>query len=196
MKNLGVALAGGHGARRSNDFYPTPPEATEALVQARILPAVGKVWEPACGDGAISRVLQRHRYEVVSTDLIDRGFGTGGVDFLAAKALLAPTVVTNPPFVLAEEFIRHALALGAEHLALLLKAQFWHAAGRLPLFEEHRPNVIAPLTWRLDFTGGGAPTMDCAWVVWSRRYATTAPLYQPLRKPTERAPLTLAEMLE
>lgn len=193
MKNLGVALSGGHGNRRDKDFYPTPPEAVVALLEAGILPASGRVWEPACGDGAISRILERYRYGVVSTDLVDRGFGNGGVDFLETDRLLAPNIVTNPPFSLAEKFIRHALGLGAETLALLLKAQYWHAASRLDLFEKHRPSVIAPLTWRLDFTGGGAPTMDCAWVVWNK-HATTPPLYLPLRKPKPLTP-TLDEMV-
>jgi len=37
----------------------------------------GSIWEPACGDGAISKVLLAAGFDVVSTDLIDRGFGTG-----------------------------------------------------------------------------------------------------------------------
>jgi len=192
MSVLQAMLSGGR--RREEDFYPTPPDATEALVRAGLAPAGIDVWEPACGDGAVSRVLERHGYRVVSTDLVDRGFGTGGVDFLNAEALLAPAIVTNPPFSLAAAFIRHAFALGAQELALLLKAQFWHAAGRLPLFQAFPPTVVAPLTWRLDFTGAGAPHTDCSWVVWDRSRSPT--IYQPLRKPAKRAPLTLAEMLE
>jgi len=37
----------------------------------------GQIWEPACGDGAISRVLEAAGYQVISTDLIDRGYGQG-----------------------------------------------------------------------------------------------------------------------
>jgi hypothetical protein len=42
----------------------------------------GDIWEPACGDGAISKELIKAGYTVVSTDLIDRDFGDGQADFL------------------------------------------------------------------------------------------------------------------
>lgn len=186
MKNLGVAMVGGHGRREKDDFYPTPPEATEALLTL-IKPR--RVWEPACGDGAISKVLKCHGIDVVSTDLVDRGYGEGGVDFLEAEYLFAPAIVTNPPFKHAEAFARHAIALGADTVALLLKATFWNAAIRFPLFAQHPPEVVAPLMWRLDFTGGGAPTMDCAWAIWSIREGRDT-TFIPLLKPKPRIPGT------
>lgn len=33
------------------------------------------VWECACGEGHISKVLESHGYDVVSTDLVYRGYG-------------------------------------------------------------------------------------------------------------------------
>lgn len=41
-----------------------------------------KVWECACGEGHLSKVLKNRGYEVLSTDLIDRGYGIGNIDFL------------------------------------------------------------------------------------------------------------------
>lgn len=78
------------------DFYPTPPEATRALLSVERFS--GTIWEPACGDGAISKVLLAHGYSVVSTDLIYRGFGTGGVNFLTQTQTRARNIVTNPPY--------------------------------------------------------------------------------------------------
>ena len=49
---------------------------------------------------------------------------------------------------------------------MLLKATFPNAAKRIALFEEHPPSRVLPLGWRLDFTGGGNPTMDCTWFCW------------------------------
>lgn len=183
MKSLGVAMVGGHGARSKDDFYPTPSAATDALCRSGLLwPNLNMAWEPACGDGAMAKVLERNGYDVIATDLVDRGYGSQ-IDFLEAKELLASTIVTNPPFNLAERFIRHALGLKAKQVAMLLKSQFWHAAGRLPLFTESPPSVVAPLTWRLDFTGGGAPTMDCAWVVWGGPLTGPSTVYMPLSRP-------------
>ena len=73
----------------------------------------GAIWEPACGDGAMSRELSKVRDKVISTDLIYRGCGEGDVDFLKQDRLLAPNIVTNPPFNLWREFAKHAHRLGA-----------------------------------------------------------------------------------
>ena len=102
--------------REKDDYYATPPASTLALLRVETFPH--KVWEPACGDGAICRVLASHGHDVVATDLVDRGFGDSRRDFLFERDLLAPAVVTNPPFKLADEFTHHALALGAEKVAI------------------------------------------------------------------------------
>lgn len=63
------------------DFYPTPSWATKALIDHEDFE--GSIWEPACGDGAISKTLEGYGgYDVTSTDLYDRGYGEGGVDFI------------------------------------------------------------------------------------------------------------------
>ena len=82
--------------RAAHDFYPTPPEATRALLSVEVFH--GTVWEPACGDGAIAKVLHAEGYDVVSTDLIDRGYGTGNIDFLQEKQPRARNIITNPPY--------------------------------------------------------------------------------------------------
>ena len=99
------------------DFYATPPEATRALLSVEAFD--GPIWEPACGDGAISRELKAHGYQVVSTDLIDRGYGQAGNDFLSAATLGhvlthrpdLKHIVTNPPYGggMADKFIGKAL---------------------------------------------------------------------------------------
>lgn len=69
-----------YGSRASFEFYPTPPEATRALLSVEEFD--GDIWEPACGDGAISEVLKAQGYIVHSTDLIMRGYEDGRLDFL------------------------------------------------------------------------------------------------------------------
>lgn len=92
------------------EFYPTPPEAVRALLSVEQFD--GDIWEPACGDGAISLELEKAGYTVTSTDLIDRGYGTGGQDFLKSETPLAKHIVTNPPYGthgLGDAFVRKAL---------------------------------------------------------------------------------------
>jgi len=108
--------------REKDDFYATPRSAIEQLLQVEKFRP--RVWEPACGDGAISRVLQENGYDVTSTDLVDRGFGEPYRDFLFEQHALAPDIVTNPPFKLATEFVRHAQRVTGGKIAMLLKLGF------------------------------------------------------------------------
>jgi hypothetical protein len=163
--NIGVAMVGG-GGRRENDFYATPPEATRALLPViRHWPQA--VWEPACGDGAMSRVLERSGgYEVFSSDIKLRGAGLE-LDFLKSNIQIRTAIITNPPYDQAAEFITHAVeTLATPYVAMLLKMTFWTAAKRAALFRKHTPAFICPLTWRLDFLNLGAPTISFMWCLW------------------------------
>jgi hypothetical protein len=179
-----LANGGNAANRRALDFYPTPTDVTRALLLFLALqPCV--IWEPACGDGAMSRVLEQAGHTVISTDIRHTGFGEGGVDFLAAPDRSCSGVITNPPFAAAEQFIRKALGT-APLVAMLLKSQYWHAQKRYRLFTEHPPAWILPLTWRPDFLDGergGAPTMECLWTVWKRGETDTR--YRPLQRPQD-----------
>ena len=63
-----------------NDFYASPPFIIDYLLKEETFDK--NVWECACGTGNLSKRLEDYGYNVLSTDLVDRGFGTGGVDFL------------------------------------------------------------------------------------------------------------------
>ena len=170
-------IIGAHGLRRNRDFYPTPPECTQALINFLENEGItiGRVWECASGDGHIVRVLEQNRYDVIASDIIT------GTDFLSAKIPEggADFIITNPPFVLAEQFIRKAMSFNIP-FAFLLKSQFWHAGKRYPLFVERPPSYVLPLTWRPDFCGGGNSMIDCIWTVWLLREGPT--IYKPLQK--------------
>ncbi|MEI7711767.1 MAG: hypothetical protein WCI94_10065 [Rhodospirillales bacterium] len=130
--------------REANDFYPTPAWVTEALL--RHVALRGPVWEPCCGDGAIARVIEASGLPVVATDLGDRGYGNGGIDFFAQTAVPegCRAIVTNPPYgdggaertsrrassqLLA--FVRHAIALTeASDGQLALLVRFTWIAGQ------------------------------------------------------------------
>lgn len=98
--------------REKNDFYATQPEAINKLVGAIKSMLPKKVWECACGTGCLSERLKEFGYDVVSSDLIDRGYGDIA-DFL--KATEMPTdcncIITNPPYKYATEFVKHSLEL-------------------------------------------------------------------------------------
>ena len=83
------------GARQKDDFYATPLEATNALLNVESFD--GKIYEPCCGQGHISKALINHGYEVESTDLVDRGYGQSNIDFLM-ELEVRENIVTNPPY--------------------------------------------------------------------------------------------------
>ncbi len=169
--------------RNSTDFYPTPANVTIALINHLGLRGA-TVWEPACGAGHMAEALVKAGNTVLATELHHQGYGFGGVDFLTTPTQACDWIITNPPFKLAEQFIKRCIEHG-KPFAMLLKSQYWHSAKRRALFEHHRPTAVLPLTWRPDFhfgAKGGSPTMECAWTVWGSSPATTTN-YSPLKRP-------------
>lgn len=173
----------GKKPRDPNDFWRTPPEPTIALILA-LRQFIGPVvHEPSCGEGHIASVLKAFGYDVIASDLVERGYGVGGHDFLTSP-LLSPWVITNPPFKHAAAFIEHACAQRPKFMALLLKSAFWQADIRFDLYQRLPPKMTMPLTWRIDWTGDGAPTMECAWFIWGS--AVPGPMAPVLlRKPKQ-----------
>lgn len=128
--------------RLPNEFYPTPPEATRALLSVEAFS--GSIWEPACGEGAIARVLADAGHNVVATDLVDYGYGISGTDFLREMRPRAKHIVTNPPYGsgLADAFITKALAFAAQTrgtVAMLLNLASLAHRTRTRWWQEHPP---------------------------------------------------------
>lgn len=180
-KLVASRITGGNTAykRSQSDYYPTPPEATKAILDFLELDKDQKIWECACGEGHMLNVIRNEGYDVVGTDI------DSGVDYLEADTPEdVDFIITNPPFSLAKEFIIKSFERGLP-FAFLLKSQFWNAKSRYSLFYAHPPTYILPLTWRPDFLfktrGSGSPLMDVMWCVWIP--GETKTLYRPLAKP-------------
>src|SRR5258705_7904102 len=94
---------------RGNDLYETPEVATLALLRAEPLPRT--IWEPACGPGAIVRVLRDAGHRVIDYRSPDQDHA--GRDFLLERRTPngVEMIVTNPPGKLASQFAAHALSL-------------------------------------------------------------------------------------
>ena len=135
--------------REDNDFYATDPKALELLLDLEEFDPY--VWEPACGKGHLSEVLKKRGYIVRSTDLIDRGYGTGNVDFLKTDSPFNGDIITNPPYKLGKEFVEHALNISADgtKIAMFLKVQFLEGKARRELFNKYPPKTIYVSSSRL-----------------------------------------------
>lgn len=165
-----------HADAEPNDYYATEPRAVELLLEQEQFSHT--IWEPACGEGHISRVLEAHGHEVVSTDLIDRGCGIGGIDFLALDDReLDCDIITNPPYKYAKEFVEKALNMVApgHKVAMFLKLTFLEGKGRKKLFLTCPPRTVYVSSSRLHCGKNGefATTSNIvayAWFVWEKGY--------------------------
>ncbi len=157
---------------RGDDFYETPSEATEALLSVEKFD--GAIWEPACGDGAIAKVLETHGYEVVGTDLVQRQYGRGRIDFLMELRPLAPNIITNPPYKNGLAFAEHAMRLATGKTALLMRFVWLEGQRRKGFFEDHLSRVWVfskrlPRMHRADYDGPKTTsTIAFAWFVFDR----------------------------
>lgn len=181
---------------RGLEFYKTPPEATWSLLALEddFMPL--RIWEPACGDGAISKILRERGRDVMSTDIVDRGYGIGGVDFLKvrspqgvkikrygwAKVMTDDAslgIVTNPPFSLAQEFVDKAFSFeNVTYVALLLRLSWLESSKRKVWFEARPPSRIhvssrrLPMMHREGYEGTkSTSTLAHAWYVWTRDFS-------------------------
>ena len=166
------SLVGTSTGRPPDDWYPTPPEATEALLAVENF--TGRIWEPACGCGSMSKVLEAHKYDVLSTDLVDRGFGETPHDFLTSNYTSA-NIMTNPPFKLAEGFVRLSLQRTTGKVVMLCKLQFLEGSKRRAMFESTPFKAVWVFSKRLTMTRNGekmdASGMICfAFFVWEHGY--------------------------
>ena len=167
------SIVGSSPGKPKDEFYPTPPDAVHALLSVW-KPRYHHIWEPACGNGAISKVLVEHGYAPYSTDLYDHGYGVSGIDFLETVEAEEKVLITNPPFSLAQSFVEHAFELGMEQVALLLKLQFLEGQRRQPFFEKYPLKWVYVFSNRLKLTRNGLPyknkgMMAFAWFVWDAR---------------------------
>lgn len=175
-RGLGRMMSGGGAKvdRQGNDYYPTPALVTRAFIAAEREALAAwcedgdRIWEPCGRGGAIARELQAAGFTTVASDLVgDPANQVAQQDLLLCRKAASNVVITNPPFALAEEMIRHLLVdLRCTYVAMLLKSSFWHAQTRTGLWRQRQPQRIWALNWRPDFLGKGAPTMEAIWCVW------------------------------
>jgi hypothetical protein len=182
--------------REDHDFYPTEEWVTLAAASF-IVDGLGwfektcrtpnfqktsrtpkfDIWECAAGDGAMIGPLSTIG-SVYATDLVDRG-GVGvtsGVDFLKLKKLPfkngPSTIVTNPPYTHAEQFVVQALELTAQskgRVAMLLRNEWDCASERQVLIRDHSAYTgKLVLTSRPRWIRGskGSPRHNYAWYFW------------------------------
>jgi len=186
MKLKGTSLAGSSttNVRVDDDFYATDPNSVREFLDVSKISGAS-FYEPCCGQGHISKVLKEYfpNADHFASDLVDRGYGTGSIDFLRTPiASDVDWIITNPPFTIAKEFVDTSLKLTNVGVAMFLKIQFLEGKARKDWFQQ------TPLKYVYVFSSRQAPfrdgaevdpktgkkwgsTMCFAWYVWEHGYS-------------------------
>ena len=166
--------------RHPEDYYATDPIAAEVLINLEEFSP--KIWECACGAGHLSKVLEQAGYNVKSTDLIDRGFGQSGIDFLSPIITSWDgDIITNPPYKYAPEFVKKALEIVPEghKVAMFLKTLYLEGLRHLTLFKSQPPKIVYISSRRIlcakdgDFEKmikSGGSVISYSWFIWEKGY--------------------------
>ena len=165
--------------RQAFDYYATDPIAAKYLLTLETLN--NKIWEPL-GEGHLSKVFLENGYDVKSTDLIDRGFGTKQ-DFLSIHTpKWGGDIVTNPPYSHAKQFVLKSLEIVDEgaKIAMFLKITFLEGKGRSDFFYKNPPIRVWVSSNRIncaknaDFKkmrADGGSAVCYAWFIWEKGFS-------------------------
>lgn len=169
--------ASSHSRRRRerNDYYATDPIAVEWLLKLEDFS--DDILEPACGEGHLSKRMIELGKNVVSSDIIDRGYGE--VKNFFDYDSWHGDIITNPPYKFAQEFVEHAIKIIPEgrKVAMFLKIQFLEGKRRKEFFMKNPPIRVWVSSSRIrcalngDFNTTKNGSAVCyAWFVWQKGY--------------------------
>lgn len=165
--------------REQHDFYATHPDAIPPLLNILKWDKPKVIWENSCGQGHLSKPLMEAGHVVISTDLIDRGFGDGhGVDFLSEngyECIPFDAIIMNPPYSLALEFLQKSLTV-APVVCAFLRIQFLESQKRKEFFDNHPPKYVCVFSYRIPssknaiFDPKESSAVCYAWYIWERGF--------------------------
>lgn len=175
FKTIGASNHADH-ERGDADYYATEPAATDWLCKLEQFKS--PILEPACGEGHISEQLKKHGYEVVSRDLMPRGYGEVADFLFFNNEQWEGDIITNPPYAAAQEFVEQALKMiqPGRKVAMFLKLTFLEGQGRAELFRSYPPIRVWVSRARLkcamngDFDSIGSSATAYAWFVWEKGF--------------------------
>ena len=178
FKTLGANNHAEHEYEKDG-FYATDPIAIDKLRKVFDIPH--DIYEPMCGEGHLSKRLEKFGHNVWSTDLVDRGYGESGVNFFEVDRIDSRwSILTNPNYKFGMESVIHALDLVADgrYVIMFLKLQFLEGKKRkVQLYDKQNPKYIFVSSERItcalnaDFNRmikGGGSAVAYGWFVWEK----------------------------
>ena len=182
-KSTFVQLAASNHSKKDreiNDYYATHPQALVIFLKKLKQDGINlnrNIWECACGEGHLSKVLIDNGYNVFSSDKIDRGYGMVK-DFLTCEEKFDGDILTNPPYKNANLFVKTALKKveDGNYVIMFLKIQFLESKARKILFNEFPPKYVYVHSERQycaingQFEKVKSSAVCYAWFIWKKGY--------------------------
>lgn len=167
--------------REKNDYYATDPIAVDVLLKDGGVTFNKHIWECACGAGHLSKRLEEFGYTVRSTDLVYRGYGEGGIDFLQYNESWNGDIFTNPPYKYSQQFVEHALEIIPDgcRVFMFLRLQFLEGKSRRKLFNTGCLKCVYVSSSRIlcaknaefdEMRAGGGSAVAYAWYEFEKGY--------------------------
>lgn len=162
--------------REYRDYYATDPVTIDALFKQEKF--CEKIWEPACGEGYLSKRIASYGKRVRESDIEDR-MNNEVLDFLTCEDKWDGDIITNPPYSKGKEFVEKSLELIKDggKVAMFLKLTFLEGQARRKLFEQNPPKTVYVFSKRQncarngDFSTYKTNSSICyAWFVWEKNY--------------------------
>lgn len=216
VSNKAHLITGFSKNRRKYDYYPTPAPGTMALLENESFS--GDILEPCAGAGHISKILESKfpGQKILSYDIRTEGiYGTGGIDFLKHDEEFYGTVdniITNPPYLILEQFIQHSKKIARHKIAMLLTLQALGGKNHLGLIwadQKFPLKKVIIIPDRLKFQlYKNSSTMYHLWAVWDKfhkgdpiitwhqKQNTTLPLFEEKPEAEDPEEMKLKEVLQ
>lgn len=158
------------------DFYQTPTWAIEKLLEKETFTKY--ILEPCSWAWAISQVLERRWYEVLSQDIRrdEWVYWSKWVDFFDCIKMWSVDIITNPPYKYAQEFIEKALKITDWKVVMLLKLSFLESVWRYDFFKSTPLKKVYVFCKRVNMypewieKPKNSWTIAYAWYVWEKWY--------------------------
>lgn len=169
--------------RKESDFYATPIDAIDALLKNYDFPNYlgSAILEPSAGNGIIIETLRNYGYtnHIHAIEIREeekenlKRFADSVVisDFLDADPdIRFDTIIGNPPFSLAQEFVDKSLSLlnPGGRLIFLLRTSFLESQKRFEWWQDKPPTRLYVLNKRPSFTGKGTDAASYSWFIWEK----------------------------
>jgi predicted RNA methylase len=162
------------------EHFETPQWAVDEILKREILTQT--VIDPCVGSGILADAAKRAGYRVTPIDIFDWGYSRIFINnFLELseelssifKEPIAASVLMNPPFSKAVEFVEKSFELGARKVVCFQRFAWWESKKRRDFWAKYPPARIYICgdradCWRHDIPqdqrGSGTPTAH-AWYV-------------------------------